>query len=183
MHNNLRSLLISVTLCGLIAGVCQAQSNLAILSPEYRLRAAIQNYLQNPPLRNFKPTSYLFAFVDLAGNGKRQAVAYLTGTGWCGSSGCTLLVLTQDVPSYKVISRIPGVKLPIRTLDTRSHGWRDLSVFIQGGGVVRGYDEMVRYDGEGYVQESTGSGERTSARKLEGEIILSWTNKEVQLYP
>lgn len=58
-----------------------------------------------------------------------------------------------------------------------------MSVFIQGGGVVRGYDEMVRYDGEGYVEESTGSGERTSARKLEGEIILSWTNKEVQLYP
>ncbi len=144
------------------------------------LRSAIQHYLQGPPLRNFEPTSYLFAFVDLTGEEKQQAVVYLTGRQWCGSSGCQMLVLTRDRSSFKVISRIPGVKLPIRVLHTRSHGWRDLSVFIQGGGTLDGYNEVIKFDGDRYREQDSS---RTRIAQLGGSIILSRKDKEVPLYP
>ncbi len=39
------------------------------------------------------PTRYSAAFVGLSGRSKGEAVIYLTGQQWCGSGGCTALVL------------------------------------------------------------------------------------------
>src|SRR6187402_1014918 len=97
------SLWIAALGSGFPAGVCHAQEDPPSSSHENQLRSAVQSYLQGPPLRNFEPTPYMFAFVELAGNGTRQAVVYLTGGEWCGTGGCTMLVLTQQNSSYKVL--------------------------------------------------------------------------------
>jgi hypothetical protein len=163
--------------------VCHAQAQRQTSVPEDRLRAAVQSYLQSPPLLNFERTSYMFAFVDLAGDGKRQAIVYLTDQGWCGSSGCHMMVLTLKGSSYKVVTMIPAVKLPIQVLESKSHGWRDLSVWIQGGGILRGYDEKVKFNGENYVKEGLEVDEEGPVRKLKGKIVLSYNDSEVPLYP
>ena len=168
---------------GLSARVCHGQTNPQPSSSEHRLRSAVQSYLQGPPLRNFEPTPYLFAFVDLAGAGKRQAIVYLTDRGWCGSSGCTMLVLTQEGSSYRVITRIPAVKLPIRVLQAKSHGWYDLSVWIQGGGIMRGYEEAVQFDGKDYIEESSEAAEERPIHHMKGKVVLSFKDKDQPLYP
>ena len=168
---------------GLSAGVCHGQTNRQPSSSEHRLRFAVQSYLRSPPFRGLEPTSYVFAFVDLAGAGKQQAIVYLTGRGWCGSSGCTMLVLTQEGTSYKVITRIPAVRLPIRVLEAKSHGWHDLSVWIQGGGIMRGYEEAIKFDGKNYTEESPEAAEERLVPQMKGKIILSLKDKEVPLYP
>jgi hypothetical protein len=168
---------------GVTTQTCHAQTTVAAPAPEDRVRSAVQSYLQSAPLHNFKPTSYMFAFVELAEDRTRQAIVYLTGRGWCGSGGCTMLVLTQEGSSYKVISRIPAVRLPIRVLESKSHGWRDLSVFIQGGGILRGYEERVRFNGESYSKEASEAAEEVRPPQTKGKIILSLKNKEVPLYP
>lgn len=168
---------------GLSASVCQTQANRQPPLTEDRLRFAVQSYLKNLPLGNLEPTSYIYAFVNLTGDGKRQAVVYLTGSGWCGSSGCTMLLLTLEGTSYKVLTRMPAVRLPIRVLEARSHEWHDLSVWIQGGGIVRGYEEVVKFDGKGYAEVSSKADEERPAPKLKGKIILSKRDREVPLYP
>jgi hypothetical protein len=94
-----------------------------------------------------------------------------------------MLVLTQQDSSYKVLSRIPTVRLPIRLLDSKSHGWRDLSVFTQGGGILVGYQERVRFDGNIYYRESAKVGQEGRVRQVQGTVILSGKEKEAQLYP
>ena len=168
---------------GLSAGVCHGQTNRQPSSSEHRLRFAVQSYLRSPPFRGFEPTSYVFAFVDLAGAGKQQAIVYLTGRGWCGSGGCHMLVLTQEGSSYKVITMIPAVRRPIRVLEVKSHGWRDLSIWTRGGGIMRGYEEVVKFDGENYLKDSSEDTEERLVPQMKGKIILSLRDKEVPLYP
>jgi hypothetical protein len=184
MHRNVCvSFIVSIAVAsGLIIQVCDAQVSQRPSSPESRLRSSLQAYLEHPPPQDFAPTSYSFSFVNLARQGKNEAIVYLTGREWCGSGGCHMLVLAQKDASYKVIARIPGVRLPIRVLNDKSQGWHDLSVWIQGGGIIRGYEARVRFDGTTYIEESQASGEART-QKSKGEIVLSSKDKVVPLYP
>jgi hypothetical protein len=172
-----------VVVCGLLATVCRGQVNRQLPSSDDRLKSALQSYLQDKLVPEFEPTNYNFAFVDLAGRGKREAVVYVSGRGWCGTGGCRMLVLTQAGSSYKVIAKIPTVRPPIRVLESKSHGWRDLSVWIQGGGILQGYEEKVKFDGNTYSKDSPQTDEERPVRRLQGKIILSGKEREVQLYP
>ena len=42
---------------------------------------------------------FVAAFVDLNGDGRPEAVVRLTSSHWCGSGGCTTLVLERDSDS------------------------------------------------------------------------------------
>jgi hypothetical protein len=163
--------------------VCYAQVDRQTSSAENELRWALQHHLQDRRIPDFEPTLYVHAFVDLAGNGKREAIVYVSGRGWCGSSGCHMLVLTEKGSSYRVVAEIPGVKLPIRVLGSKSHGWRDLSVFIQGGGVLDGYEEKVKFNGSTYTEEPSETTDKRPRQQMKGTTILSGNDKEVQLYP
>ena len=176
-------LFVSLTVAsGLIIWVCDAQVSQELSSRESQLRSSLQAYLEHPPPQNFGPTLYSFSFVNLARQGSHEAIVYLTGREWCGSSGCHMLVLAQKDASYKVIARIPGVRLPIKVLSDKSQGWHDLSVWIQGGGIMRGYEARVRFDGTTYNEESQASGEART-QKIKGEIVLSLKDKAAPLYP
>lgn len=171
-----------VVACGITGQRCNGQTNPRISSRE--VRSAVKRYLQSPPLSNFEATSYLLAFVrlnDRAGDSKPEAVVLLTGSGWCGTGGCTLLVLTPQGSGYTVISRTPAIRLPVRVLESESRGWHDLSVWTQGGGILRGYEEIVRFDGESYARSPEGFEDRRVGG-MKGKIVLSLKDKEIPLY-
>lgn len=48
-------------------------------------------------------------------------------------------------------------RLPVRLLDSSSHGWRDLSVNAGGGGAPAGQRAM-RFDGASYPRNPTADG-------------------------
>jgi hypothetical protein len=122
---------------------------------ENALKGFLQNYLSSQNLGQAKETHYQPAFVDLKDNGKLDAVVYLTGNGWCGSGGCTTLILSPKDASYDVVAKITVTRLPIRVLTTKSNGWHDIAVRVQGGGVIRAYDAELRFNGQTYPNNPT----------------------------
>ncbi len=99
-------------------------------------------------------TSYSAAFVDLNGDGRKEAIVYIRGDGWCGSGGCKAMVLTPQKGGYRVVMSTTITQLPLRILDTRHHGWRDIGVEVSGGGVVAG-EVALSFDGHRYPTNPT----------------------------
>src|SRR5215469_8863420 len=123
----MRQFAVTLYLLLLLSWFSQAQSSLALIQ-------ALQHYVGSEHER--KSTAYTAALVDLRDDGSKEAIAYLSSTGWCGTGGCTLLVLAPSGASYKLITKTPIVRLPIRVLTTKTNGWHDLSVVVGGGGCL-----------------------------------------------
>jgi len=79
------------------------------------------------------PDSYVASLHDLNGDGTQEAVVLLTGTDWCGSGGCTLLVAQHRGATWQLISKITLVHPPVVALDRKRSGWQSLSVTVRWG--------------------------------------------------
>ena len=167
----------------LTAGWPQGRTNSQSASKEDQLKAAVRSYVLTRQSPDSGPSSFLFSFVDLASDGKQQAVVYLNGKGWCGTGGCTMLVFTQDGSSYKLISAIRGTRVPIRVLEAKSFGWRNLSIWAVGGGIFVGYEELVEFNGHDYSKDASDADEKRPVRKMRGRVVLSSRSKSVTLDP
>ena len=44
--------------------------------------------------------------------------------------GCKTLALVPSESSFRIVSRIPLTRLPIRVLGSKSNGWHDLRVWV-----------------------------------------------------
>src|SRR4051812_24404972 len=89
--------------------------------------------------RTLHAARYKRADADLNGDDRSEAFVYLTDPSYCGSGGCTLVVLTSQGRSYRVVLRSTVTQLPIRLLPTSTRGWRDIGVTVGGGGITRPY--------------------------------------------
>ena len=113
---------------------------------ESNIKAFLQGYLERYDAPDTK-YSYAFASLEVA---KRDVVVYLSGNVWCGSGGCTTLILERNKSSYRVIQKLTLARLPILVLPTKTDGWHDLAMPVAGGGVVSEYFEILRFDGKKY---------------------------------
>jgi hypothetical protein len=136
---------------------------------ETSLKAFLRDYVRNPGY-DYTRTRYVAAPVQLEDN-TTDIIVYFTDRQSCGTSGCTVLILAPQGSSYKVITSIPAARLPIRVLDTSKHGWRDIGVWVQGGGIQPGYEAALSFNGTTYhVNPSV-----APARKLqytEGRVLI-----------
>lgn len=146
---------------------CFAQSKLTDSSYEESVRSFIQSWDSD------KTTKYLVSFQDLNGDGQSEAIVYLMGGKWCGSGGCSTLILTQDKNSWKILTKITVTRLPIRVLFSVSHGWHNIGVWVQGGNVKNGYEAELMYDGRSYPRNPTISPAREIKEQVEGNIVIS----------
>ena len=96
------------------------------------------------------PGSYVGVLQDLSHNGLPEAVVLLTGSKWCGTGGCTLLVLQRYSKRWHLISKTLTVHPPVRVLPERKHGWSSLSVIVAGGGVYPSYTAVLPFSGTRY---------------------------------
>lgn len=92
---------------------------------------------------------YALAWQDLNDDGTDEAIVYLAGPYFCGTGGCSLLVLMPSGSAWRKVGDVSTVRTPIRVLATRSHGWRDLAVEVAGGGGPVG-TVALRFDGAAY---------------------------------
>jgi hypothetical protein len=115
---------------------------------------------------------YTANFYDLNDDGIPEAILYLTGNQWCGSGGCTLLILQRAEKSWRVISQITICRPPIRVLTEVSNGWHDISVWVQGGGIQPGYEAKLTFDGKTYPKNPTVSPARPLTGKSSGLVII-----------
>jgi hypothetical protein len=130
-----------------------------------------------------KTTRYRYAFLDLNGDQLPEAVVYLVGGGWCGSGGCNTLILRQNGSSWKIVTNITITRTPIRVLATSTNGWRNLGVWVQGGGVQRGFEAELTFDGKTYPQNPTAAPARRLVGRAAGDVVISSPLDAIPLYP
>ena len=114
------------------------------------LRRFLQKYLSTYPSYVEQDSRYSAAAVSLDGKPKHQILVYVSGQWWCGSGGCTALVLEPEGSSFRVITRFTLVWLPIRILSSTSNGWHDIVMIVHGGGIIPGYLAILRFNGHSY---------------------------------
>jgi hypothetical protein len=117
--------------------------------------AAVHSFLKSYLINPDPATRVAIGFSDLNGDGKNEVVVYVMGPGWCGTGGCSALVLSQKGSTYRVVMDASVSRLPISVLPTKSHGWHDLGVTIGGGGGETGVAEM-KFNGKTYPDNPTG---------------------------
>jgi hypothetical protein len=151
-------------------------------TPADALKSFLRGSLRRPGEPADDTTLYSYAFVDLDGRGSQEVIVYVSGRNWCGSGGCTTLVLARAGSSYRVVGRIPITWLPIRVLDTRSNGWHDIAVRVRGGGIRPGYESALPFNGRSYPNNPTVPPARPLGEKSAGQIVLSDENEAKPLY-
>ncbi len=119
-----------------------------------------------------RPVSHIDAFVDLNEDGKNEALVYITDRDWCGTGGCNLLILTREGSSNRIISEASITRPPIRVLERKSHGWRNISVWVVGGGIQPGYEAELRFDGKTYPGNPSGGPARRLRGKAAGRVVI-----------
>ena len=147
------------------------------------LRALLQHYVKRKHFDDDKATRYVAAFIDLKGDGKKEAIVYLEGRWWCGSGGCPTLILATERSSYRIVTKILVTRPPIRVLTSTSNGWRNLAVWVRGGGIVPGYEAELRFDGKTYPTSAANPPALRLTRKEAGETIIPSSDDGLPLYP
>lgn len=115
------------------------------------LDAAVEAYAA-PLDASFTMASSTTEWVDVTGDGLLDALVYLEGTAWCGSGGCTLLVMEAIAPEdvaelgwFRPAAEVSLVHAPVIVAETTSEGWNDLVVETGAGERYR-----LSFDGETY---------------------------------
>lgn len=109
---------------------------------------------------------YKHAFVDLNNDGVSDAIVLLQGMGWCGSGGCTMLILRGGDAGYAVVSRSTVTKEPVRVAQSVSHGWRDIIVHSDGA------EKLMRFAGNGYPLNPSMQSAATQEQADSAKIVL-----------
>lgn len=117
----------------------------------------IQNLRRGDPLGDGDEESadatvkFAHARVRLVDSAPPMDLVFLTGTEWCGSGGCTTLVIDRSSGTPRVVSYISVTQPPISVLPTTNKGWHDLRALGVGGGRRVDEWETYRFNGEGYT--------------------------------
>jgi hypothetical protein len=145
------------------------------------LKSFLQSYLGKPQFKeDEEDDQYLVAWVDLNDDGKQEAIVYVSGRSWCGSGGCITLVLAPQRTSYRLVTKITITRLPIRVMPEKSHGWHDISVTVQGGGILKAYEARLRFNGTTYASNPTVAPAQPVRGMTSGQVILSATDTNYQ---
>jgi hypothetical protein len=112
------------------------------------------------------PTRYSAASVRLGSGRKNALIVYLTGAAWCGSGGCTTLVLLPSGSSFTVLGKFTITFPPIKVLSSKSRGLHDIGAEMRGGS--QPFEAAFSFDGRRYPNEP-----RRAVQKTPGKTIIS----------
>lgn len=164
----MRMLMQYSVLVGLAVACVSARSAMHAVEPSGNEAKSLQKAVQllNLP----RSTKYLSAFRDLDGDGRLDAIVYLTGASVCGSGGCNTVVYAYH-HGWSLVSIIYLTRPPIIVADSKSHGWRSLIVNIAGGGIRHPRSVELRFDGATYPSNPTVP-PAISVRRPKGDVVI-----------
>jgi hypothetical protein len=117
-------------------------------------RDSLHDFLQSTfrdAYEDWPETGYAAGLADLNGDGREEALVSLHSGLFCGSGGCALYIYTPQGASWRQVAELTIVNAPVRLLNTRSRGWRDLAVHVRGGGMEIPHEARIRFDGTTYA--------------------------------
>ena len=144
-----------------------------------KARAFLQHYLNGS---DDKTARYSAAFVELKGNGPKDVIVYFTDQRMCGTGGCSMLILAPEGASYRLVTSVTIAWPAIRVLKTKSHGWHEIGVWVQGGGIQPGYEGVLSYDGKSYRSNPSVPPARAASPLLEGNTVIPALSEGVPVY-
>ena len=97
---------------------------------------------------------YAVAYADIGGDRRDEALVYLVDPRWCGSGGCSLMILTPAGKRWKTLGQTSVTRLPVYRLLSGRGGWNDLAVGVGGGGAASGI-AVLRFANGGYPGNPT----------------------------
>jgi hypothetical protein len=130
------------------------------------LRARIAEEGGNPD-----ETPYDVAMLDLDGDADEDALALLQGT-WCGTGGCSLFVYERTAAGFRPDSDLSLVQAPFIVADGLSDGWRDLILFVSGGGATARYVALAHGD-DGYPANPSLIDGLTAPGPFDGDVVFA----------
>ena len=145
------------------------------------MRRFLQDALRADASDGARDARYAVAFVDLDGDRRDEALVYVMGSHICGSGGCHLFILARRGSGWRVVTDTSVTHRPIRILSTRTRGWRDIGVFVRGGGILPGYEARLRFNGRSYPDNP--SDVPASRRRAAGRIVISEQDRGRPVFP
>ena len=155
-----------------------AQQVTASYSPGEQLMVFLRAYLGDAD----DSTTRITAVGVKTQDGKSEEIVYVSGRGWCGSGGCTMLVLEPKDSTFSVLGRVTIVQLPIRVLPSMHHGHPDIVVLVQGGGIRAGYEAVLSFNGKRYPPNPSVRPATRHRSGAKGNVIIASTDGSVPLY-
>jgi hypothetical protein len=128
---------------------CANQGALAANDANTDIGRFLNKYLSNNKSMD-KTMRYIAANIP----DSNMIIAYISGN-FCGSGGCTLLIMEYQHGYYRVINKVTVVKLPVWLLSSSTNGRPDIGVWVQGGGILNGYEALLAFDGKAYPSNPT----------------------------
>lgn len=99
-------------------------------------------------------------------------LVYLVGGEYCGSGGCTLLVLHKTGGSFERLGRLTVTQTPIRVLESQTHGRPDLAVSVRGGG-AGSHEVLIPFDSRRYASNPTVAPARPIESGAPGQTLIT----------
>ena len=172
-----------LAICTLLAAGRGTQAVFQDHSPRDKaLTKFLQNYDGNPTSADQRTTRYAVVYVDLNDDGAQEAIVYLISAGWCGSGGCSCLILEPEGSSFRIITRTTITQLPIRVLTQKTNGWHDLAVGVGGGGIRSGYEARLKFNGKKYPSNPSVPPAQKLQKPAEGKTVISENTTGIPLY-
>lgn len=97
-------------------------------------------------------SQYEFTRIDLDADGRREGIVMMKNPHqfWCGIHGCRMAVFQASDDGFALRSEIAPVRGPLTVSETRTNGWRDLLVMVDGRTGWERKQVALRYDGAAY---------------------------------
>ena len=127
----------------IIVALALAVTQMAQAQADAALDLAIGAYAKSQGDEQMPP--YKSSRFDLNSDGTDDAIVLLTGSFWCGSGGCTMLVFKGLNENFELVSSTSVTLEPIRVLEQPSNGWAGLIVHSRGHG-----EALLRFNGTSY---------------------------------
>ena len=115
---------------------------------------------------------YFLKWFDLNGDGISEAIVHVVGPEVCGTGGCTTHIFVKSGSRCKLVSTIDLSRPLIVASTARSNGWRNLIVFIAGGGILPGYYVELRFNGATYPDNPTVKPAKRINGKPRGTVLI-----------
>ena len=109
---------------------------------------------------------------DLNDDGRHEVIIRATAPDRCQSDGCALFVLTSMGDNLQPVLEGAITHVPVRALQNRTNGWRDLAVTVSRPGTALVQQNRLQFDGKRYVSNRAAL-PADDASLLEGELLLS----------
>ena len=123
---------------------------------------------------------YASGWADLNGDGRPEAFVYMMSANACGSGGCDLYIYTPEQGSFYQAAHTSVTNPPVRVLNSRTGGWRDIAVAVSGGG-ARARSVLLAHQGGTYPGNPTTDG-RDLRGTPAGQVVIAAADRGRPLF-